>query len=90
MKEIRLDGRKMDTRDQAFAYLRRELRLPGHFGNNLDALADCLAGMRGVAVRLTHQGALRNALGDYGVRLVRVFQDAAQGRTDFRFRVEGD
>ena len=37
-----LNGKRMDTRDHAHAHLARRLRLPVYYGNNLDALNDCL------------------------------------------------
>ena len=39
---IVLDGRAMQTRESAYAYLRERLALPPYFGNNLDALYDAL------------------------------------------------
>ncbi len=39
---IRLDGRCMQTADSAHSYLRQQLQLPSYYGNNADALFDCL------------------------------------------------
>lgn len=90
MREVELDGRKMDTRALAHAYLKKALQLPEHYGANLDALADCLGELGGLSIVLAHQQAMVNALGEYGVRMLRVFRDAAGNRPDFRFRVQSD
>ena len=49
-----------------FAELDRALKLPEHFGNNWDALADCLEdsdwlGAHGIAIVLRHAAAYRKA-----------------------------
>ncbi len=86
MRKIELDGRKMDSRVQAHSYLRHMLMLPEHYGANLDALADCLGEMNDVLIVLTHKGAMMNALGEYGARLIEVFKSAGADRTHFNFR----
>ena len=87
MRVIKLDGRRMDSRAKAYAYLKEELRLPEYFGGNLDALYDCLGEMSWVDITLSYPDAALNALGDYGARMIRVFEQAAMGRGDFRFRL---
>ena len=42
METIRLNGKKMTDRKAAHAYLKKKLHLPEYYGNNLDALWDCL------------------------------------------------
>lgn len=39
---VRLDGREMQTERELFRVFARELRFPGYFGHNWDALIDCL------------------------------------------------
>ena len=41
-KRLTLNARKMDTRERAHEHLKRRLRLPAWYGDNLDALSDCL------------------------------------------------
>lgn len=86
MRKIELDGRQMDSRAQAHHYIKKALELPEYYGGNLDALSDCLGEQSGMSIVLIHQSALINALGDYGNRLIRVFEDSARGRKDLRFR----
>lgn len=87
MREIELDGRKMDDRSSLFAHLKAELGLPDYFGNNLDALADCLGEMSDVSILFAYPGAAINSLGDYGRRLIQVFENEAGARKDFRLRL---
>ena len=42
MKEIVLDGKKIDTVDELHIFLKKELDFPNYYGMNLDALWDCL------------------------------------------------
>ena len=43
MTTIRLDGKTVKARETLFAEIGRQVKLPAHFGNNLDALYDFLA-----------------------------------------------
>ena len=88
MRRIELDGRRMDTRAAAWTYLRQELSLPEYFGNNLDALADCLGEMGRVSITLRYAVSMINALGSFGLALLEVFENAASKRTDMVFRTQ--
>lgn len=79
-----LDGREMTSRETAYALIARTMRFPAWFGNNLDALADCLSEMRRSSmVILLHTEALRAQLGEYGEKLLACFRDCAR-ETGFR------
>ena len=81
MKErvITLNGRKFYDRPAAFRYLKRRLSLPGYFGNNLDALHDCLT-ENGAARTLivTNPEKITCFLGEYGESLIQVLLDSAE------------
>lgn len=87
MRVIELDGRKMDNRAKTHAYLKKILGFPEYYGANLDALHDCLSELYDVRIILRYRDAMVNRLGDYGCRLIRVFEDAAAARGDFNFRI---
>ena len=42
MLHIILNGAQLSTREKMHAYLAKMLHLPAYYGNNLDALHDCL------------------------------------------------
>lgn len=79
MEIIILDGRCMSSREAAHQYLGKSLRFPAYYGNNLDALADCLAELGGqCCVIMTNAAVLREQLGEYGQKLLDVFAEAAE------------
>ena len=86
MRLVKLDGRKMDSRNAAWNYLRESLELPDYFGNNLDALADCLGELQDIAITFSYADAALNSLGDYAAKILHVFELEAAARKDFRFR----
>ena len=49
MKEIIIDGDKIESKSEVHEIFVKELDFPDYYGNNLDALADCLD-----AVSYTH------------------------------------
>ena len=63
-----LDAEKMTDKDTAHAYLKEVLDLPDYYGNNLDALNDCLEERNHVEVQIINE---ENA-GDYYKRVKRV------------------
>ncbi len=73
-----LNARRMTTKENAHAHIKERLRLPEWYGNNLDALHDCL-GEIGKPTRITVRFAplLEQTLGEYGTKLLSVLNDAA-------------
>jgi ribonuclease inhibitor len=88
MKVIELDGRRMDSRAMAHKYLKQALGLPEYYGENLDALADCLSELTEVRIILRYPGAMQNQLGEYARGIIRVFEDAAVNRRGFMFQMK--
>ena len=73
MQRRRLNGWCMSTREKAHAHLKKRLRLPDYYGNNLDALCDCLTEMGEITeITLVHAAYMRGRLGPYGTKLVSV------------------
>ncbi|CZQ89018.1 barstar family protein [Trichococcus collinsii] len=85
MEIIRLDGRKMTDRKAMHAYLKRELDLPEYYGNNLDALWDCLTtDFSGKMIILQNPQMVQNQLGDYGDSLVSLLKEVAVANSAIR------
>ena len=73
---IVLDGRRMDDRAGLHAELKQKLSLPEYYGENLDALNDCLGERRErELIVIEHAGALLESCEDYALGLLRVFAD---------------
>lgn len=48
--KIVLDASRMTSKEESHAYLKEVLSLPEYYGNNLDALHDCLEEMTDVEI----------------------------------------
>lgn len=71
---IQLDAQKMYNRREAHSYLKEALNFPDYYGNNLDALFDCLTDLPETQVKFVNT---ENAP-EYFQKVARVFQDAAR------------
>ena len=78
MKQIHLDGAKMIDKTAVHAYLKKELELPAHYGENLDALWDCLStDFSGKKITIDRSDLAAAQLGAYGASLLQLFRDVA-------------
>ena len=74
-----LDGKDMTSRDEAYRVIAREMNLPEWFGNNLDALYDCLSEQsKDTAVIFVNTAIAEENLGEYSEKMLACFRDAAQ------------
>ena len=74
MKYI-LDGKKMVSKEETHAYLKETFGFPEHYGNNLDALHDCLMERNVMEIEVEHAEEMLAALGRYGEKLMQVLDD---------------
>ena len=74
-----INGKRVTDKESLFRLLREKLSLPAGCGNNLDAIHDVLTepGKDRILI-LKHEALLREALGDYAERLLRMLEDAAE------------
>ena len=73
---IILEGNRMDNRAALHAHLKEKLRLPEYYGNNLDALNDCLGERRErELVVIERAGAFLEANGAYAAAFLQVLND---------------
>jgi len=79
MKEIWLNGAKMTDRESTHAYLKRKLSLPDYYGNNLDALWDCLStDFSPKKIIIFNTEKLRENLGSYGELIINLLREIAR------------
>ena len=69
--KIYLDASKMTTKEVSHQYLKEALSLPDYYGNNLDALHDCLEEMNDVEIIVENT----QDAGGYYWRVARVLKD---------------
>ena len=55
MKEVTLDGKKILTESSFHEEMKNKLDLPDYYGENLDALWDCITGEIELPIRLIWQ-----------------------------------
>ncbi len=78
MKEITIDCRGFVSRSDFHKAFADALSFPDHYGNNLDALHDCLTEIGGeTRLRLLHWETAEESLGNYGKAAKRAILEAA-------------
>ena len=84
---IILNCENLTQRGQAHRYLAHMLDFPDYYGNNLDALFDCLTELGDCTIVLDG-GAdlLRN--GGYGAKVLRVLEEAAQANPRLKLGIQ--
>ena len=81
MRYVIISGECITSKEELHVALREHLEFPEYTGRNLDALHDILAEMS-VTLEIRNADVLRDYLGDYGERLMRMLSalDRESGR----------
>ena len=88
MRKLTLDCGLIDTAAGLHLQLSELLDLPEYYGNNLDALADCLGDIhQEVCLVLENAQALDKALGDYAQKFLRVLEHSSRENPCFSYEV---
>ena len=88
MKKIVIDGAAISSMMELHALLKAELSFPEWYGNNLDALYDCLTDLHEEAsLTLLRPEELSRALDTAYPRLLRLLSDAAEENPLFSFQL---
>ena len=78
MRKLTLDCSQISTKIGLHLQLTELLDLPEYYGNNLDALADCLSEIhQDTCLVLEQPEALTETLGDYAERFFRLLEHCA-------------
>ena len=74
-KKYVLDGYRFTDKQAAHKYIAETLKFPDYYGNNLDALADCLSEMKKrTRITITNCDYIIDSLGNYGKSIIDIFQ----------------
>jgi len=88
MRKLTLDCSQISTKIGLHLQLTELLDLPEYYGNNLDALADCLSEIhQETCLVLTQPEALSEALGDYAERFFRLLEHCASENPFFHVEI---
>lgn len=83
MKDITIDCRGFIPRSELHRTFADALSFPDHYGNNLDALHDCLTDItEPTRIRLLHWAAAEENLGSYARSAKRAILDAAKKNSE--------
>jgi len=87
--KIKLEAREFKTRESAHKYLKEILDLPEYYGENLDALYDCLGEVyKETLFIIPEKIADKEHLGEYGETMIRVFKDAAEENPNIKVKIK--
>ena len=75
MKDITIDCQGFVPRSDLHKAFAEALSFPDHYGNNLDALHDCLMERNVMEIEVEHAEEMLAALGKYGEKLMQVLDD---------------
>ena len=87
MKQIKLEGQRMLTRDNAHAELARAFGFPAHYGKNLDALYDVLTDLGETECIFEHSEDMVEALAPYGLKLLQTLIEASIKNPKFKLKI---
>lgn len=86
MKKIILDGNMMTSRQETHSYIKKKMKFPDYYGNNLDALADCLSETeKKTRIEIVNTDKMIENLGVYHKGFIRVFTDSAENNENIIF-----
>lgn len=86
MNRVQLSAAAWDTPEKAHGDLAKALSFPEYYGNNLDALHDCLTDLRGIQLVITDCSAASRKMEKWP-GFLQVFFDAAEENSELDIRL---
>ena len=74
-----LDAQKLEEKEQAHRYLKQVMGFPDYYGNNLDALYDCLSEIPDLTICILHADQGQG----YFSRVLSVFEDLTDAKVRY-------
>ncbi|EWH20106.1 barstar family protein [Bacillus haynesii] len=90
MKQVILYGEKITSVSDLHKALKEQLELPDYYGENLDALWDCLTGWVSMPLLIEWKNVekSRNYLGDQAEAYLQLFREAEETLNGFQLKTE--
>lgn len=90
MTRIILDGKDIPSKEKLHEILKIKLELPDYYGENLNALWDCLTGWIELPLTIEFYNfrECEKFLGEYALKLLEVFKDAEKERRGFKVELK--
>ena len=88
MRKIVVEAERYENPEELQEYLQDLFGFPGYYGKNLDALYDALAEIdEKTQIIISTQVTDEENLGEYGERLLEVFEAAAQDNDNLKVKI---
>lgn len=84
MKKYILDGFEFKTKQDAYEYMKKIFDLPEYFGNNLDALWDCLTDLTDSEIEIKNAREIPKQIDGYGLKILDLFGDLVEEGIDIK------
>lgn len=78
MNRYVVDGRRFKDKQSAHRYLKRKFAFPEYYGNNADALYDCLSERKDMEIIIRYSSSIVKFMGGEGEKLISVFKDIGE------------
>jgi len=85
VRSIIIDALDMKDRESLHLVMKEALNLPDYYGNNLDALWDCLRDLPPTELLLRHAESLSSLPDGYGEKMIGLLREAVEEHPHFVF-----
>lgn len=85
-----IEGETIKNKQELYSFLKEHLQFPAYYGNNLDALWDCLKDFSAVPLTIEWRNfnTSKNFIGDYADKVAAVLEEAQQALEGFTIIID--